>query len=108
MYIIIFFEGNGIVEEDNETERTATRAIAAAVIDQKQHDDVYLHNAAQIAAGIANRDLHAIAGSIPEVCIPDALITEALCCQERSCSHQDCILLLLWPHDRCFCASGWA
>ena len=60
-------KGNGIVEEDNETERTATRAIAAAIINQKQHNDVYLNNAAQIAAGIANRDLYAIAGRIPEV-----------------------------------------
>lgn len=60
-------EGNGIVEEDNEVERRATRSIAAAVIDVKQHDDTFLHNAAQIAAGIANRDLYAIAGRIPEV-----------------------------------------
>ena len=62
-----FCKGNGTVEEDDETERTATRAIAAAVVGQKQHEEVYLHNAAQLAAGIANRDLYAIAGRIPEV-----------------------------------------
>ncbi len=69
-------EGNGIVEEDNEVERTATRAIAAAVVSIELRDDEHLHIAAQIAAGIANRDLYAIAGRIPEVSF--------CCCNQRN------------------------
>ena len=62
--------GNGSYEEENEEERIAIQAVAAAVVAQKPVgyiDESYLHNAADIAASIANADLYAIAGKISEV-----------------------------------------